>query len=961
MAKKPAPRKEKAAGGKKPAPKAKAKPARKPKRAPRARPAPSKKGPGPRPKAIVFAVDEIPQIARMADAFAIPPAVRRSPMYFYPSEFGDQVKLPPDRVCTAAEEKVGHAFLSRLAVDLSYREWKQDDVFPMGHTRAWHDVPADVLTGAFEACGFDVVGAVAVMDLAGYGDEEAAAGKLASQTPTAEPIADLVFADLFGFTRVRAGGKVTTDPKLSGDSLSIDRDGRLGLLRKEEGRVRVVVELATGREMGALDNGLLMHPTGAAVVWPEAITFCVRALKRSGAPGAEKLQRNVFPEGVPARPPLRLLGGDSIELECADPLAFDGAGNYLAWFGDELNADWERPRRSVLFAGRFASAGDAPSVAWRVELRAPELASLSLSIAGGVPVACVRDVATCKVAVAVFGADGAARVRAIDSVTMPARVGQTLVYQPDGTTVVREALDGGGAARHTLSGRAAGRGRVVARGERWLFVPEHGESVIDFENGGREIARGLPAKDAKVRAAALELVAKLRTIAADAGMDVALNKLESDQNGYVSCGLRLGGSSPVLGRALTNAIGQYAMEALHGAVSVTGGPGGVLDRPATYDEVVELLRVFDRHRLQLAWALFFLDEIYQYPLTRDPPEPARIEPAAETLLLGAVLDEVAPRSGGPADFDAKLAAWKAHVPTAKEIAERLMTIDESQLTPRHHLLRFVAWMTTARLGREAVDLWLAIPETRARFMGATAPLAALAKRDEAAFQQLARWFKTLRNPHMNWNQLRDALGEPPSAEQEQEDAEQKSRQPVAAPAGFDAQAATWDTLAEAWAGAREIHGMAKLLRGSDPAATAKKLAVAALPPSYLEFLERFYVIGELRQQYARDKFPYFLNLVAPGRLVSERDMWRKSLEASADVNVKLRQAVKDLGGLLPFGTDASRGWICWDPTKINADGEMLICFVDGDEVGFGEARTDVGYDLKQVLKYYRPGSFDEAS
>ena len=38
---------------------------------------------------------------------------------------------------------------------------------------------------------------------------------------------------------------------------------------------------------------------------------------------------------------------------------------------------------------------------------------------------------------------------------------------------------------------------------------------------------------------------------------------------------------------------------------------------------------------------------------------------------------------------------------------------------------------------------------------------------------------------------------------------------------------------------------------------------------------------------------------------------------------------------------------------------MQICFIDGDEWNAAKARTNVGYDLKEVLKYYRPGSLDE--
>ena len=38
---------------------------------------------------------------------------------------------------------------------------------------------------------------------------------------------------------------------------------------------------------------------------------------------------------------------------------------------------------------------------------------------------------------------------------------------------------------------------------------------------------------------------------------------------------------------------------------------------------------------------------------------------------------------------------------------------------------------------------------------------------------------------------------------------------------------------------------------------------------------------------------------------------------------------------------------------------MMICFIDGDEWDAAKARTDLGYDLKEVVKYYQPGTLDE--
>jgi predicted DNA-binding WGR domain protein len=946
--------KEVKAGASAPAANAKAKPAAtaKPKSVTKAK---AKAQSGDRPKAIVFAVDEIPQIAKMADAYAIPPEVRRSPVYFYPSQYADQVKLPPDRVCTPEEAKIGHAFLSRLAVDLWTRDWKEN-VYPLGHIRAWHDVPVDVLVDAFDKCGFDVVAAADVARLAGYAADTALAAKLAAQKPTADATADLMFADVFGLTRVTVNGKATSDPKLAGRSLSIDRDGRVGLLRQQLD-IRVVLGLADGRELGALDRGLTLHPAGGAVVEPTSVSFQVRALKRTGTPDAGQLACNVYPSLGPARAPLGLRGGGSIELSCDEPLVFDAAGNYLAWFGDELTAQWQRSARSVLFAGRYPTPATEASVAWSVELLGPVGGQLSLSIADGVPVACLRDVAAGKVDVAVFGAlgaaadgaDGAPRVRTIDSVTVPARVGQTLLYQPDDGTLAREPLDGGSATRHELPAKHAGRGRVVSRGDRWLFVPAHGESLLDLEHGGREIGRGLPAKQQASRTSALAALAKVRAVIEDAGMDAQLTKSEE---GSVSIDVSRGPA--FLGRAVTDALGQFVLEgggSNHGA-SIGGGTPGTA-RPVMRDELVDTLRFFDGHGLRLEWALHALD-LYSYPIHSGKAPGLAAD--AEPILLGALFDALVPENG---PFDAKLARWSQGAPAADAIKAWLLAAPENITWHRGpHVLALIGWITAHHFGREALRIWLAIPEPRLLRCNVTASLSWLAKTDPKANAELGRWFAAIKKPDPSWNQLRTTLGVPPSAEEEQEAEEEKARQPVAPPAGFDAPT-TWDAIVAAWSGGREIHGQAAYAKSADHAAVARKLGVAALPPSYLEYVRRFYPLGELRKKYERDKLPYFLSLLTGERMVEERDLFRESLASSAEINTGRRRMAADLAGLIAFGSDTDRTSICWDPAHTNADGEMLICFIDIDERATTDARTDVGYDLKEVLKYYQPGTFDE--
>jgi hypothetical protein len=203
------------------------------------------------------------------------------------------------------------------------------------------------------------------------------------------------------------------------------------------------------------------------------------------------------------------------------------------------------------------------------------------------------------------------------------------------------------------------------------------------------------------------------------------------------------------------------------------------------------------------------------------------------------------------------------------------------------------------------------------------------------------------------------LGAAPVAQKREADADadDADREPVAAPPEL-ALPTTWDALAAAWSGARAIFD-ADDATAADPAAVAKELGVAALPPSYLEFVRRFYTVGELRRKYDRDRFPYFLDLIPPSKLASDRDYFNECLESLGDTSVELRETARALEGLLPFGNNTSRTNICWDPTKTNDAGEMMICFVDGDEWSIEKARTDVGYDLKEVLKYYQPGSFDE--
>jgi predicted DNA-binding WGR domain protein len=568
----------------------------------------------------------------------------------------------------------------------------------------------------------------------------------ASDTPVARRASDgpdLFFADSFGLTRVTADGKIRTVTKLWGTALSLDADARFGVLHKPNG-IRLIVNLARLTEVGALDDGEQMHPTGA-VLTRVGTPYAFRVvLPNQGSGSADGWMRGLEVENAPERDPLRLRGGNSIDLSSGESLALDVSGNYISWFNYETTSGSYVRKRSVLCAGRFPEADGPATATWRVELRGPERGRLSVSIADGIPAVCLCDPATPKVDVAIFGIDDDAgapvRVRTIDSATLPARVGQTLVYQPDAATVVSEPLEGGAAARYQLAEKHRGLGRVIARGDRWLFVPAHGESVLDLAHGGGELDRGLPAAGAKARAEASAQIAKIRELVSDAGMEAEMEVATVGKR--TSAQVRLSGGPAFLGRALENAIAGYLEAAGVGAPSAFSlshsfhFPGRV-----TRAEMIDLLRYFDAHKAKLDWTGSFVDCLHPFP--DGMFEPVEVDPDAEALLLWAALDEIAPADGG--DFEVKLAAWTKGAPPPPLIAERLSAAAAQIGTVWHtRLWNVIAGITVRRFRGDALDIWFALPERYVCIPGAVKALAWLAAEDSGARQRLATWFASLK-------------------------------------------------------------------------------------------------------------------------------------------------------------------------------------------------------------------------
>ena len=132
--------------------------------------------------------------------------------------------------------------------------------------------------------------------------------------------------------------------------------------------------------------------------------------------------------------------------------------------------------------------------------------------------------------------------------------------------------------------------------------------------------------------------------------------------------------------------------------------------------------------------------------------------------------------------------------------------------------------------------------------------------------------------------------------------------------------------------------------------------VVPLPASYLEALRRMEGRGVWLRILRPDEyrvpelpgFPSNLAIWRPAKLPAAKALFVKSLIPAEDRG----EAGPDLTGIIPFGDDLGRTWICWDPNKPGPNGEWAICFVDqnaGDELAY--AGTS---DLLQVLVHYAP-------
>ena len=108
---------------------------------------------------------------------------------------------------------------------------------------------------------------------------------------------------------------------------------------------------------------------------------------------------------------------------------------------------------------------------------------------------------------------------------------------------------------------------------------------------------------------------------------------------------------------------------------------------------------------------------------------------------------------------------------------------------------------------------------------------------------------------------------------------------------------------------------------------------------------------ESRRVQTLPGYPARLILYPPSRLSAQRKVFVRGLIPLGDL-----VRPEDHSHLRPFGDDTERTWICWDPSATKPSGEMLICFIDGND---GDRRTNAGYSLSKVLGAYRPRREDD--
>jgi predicted DNA-binding WGR domain protein len=127
---------------------------------------------------------------------------------------------------------------------------------------------------------------------------------------------------------------------------------------------------------------------------------------------------------------------------------------------------------------------------------------------------------------------------------------------------------------------------------------------------------------------------------------------------------------------------------------------------------------------------------------------------------------------------------------------------------------------------------------------------------------------------------------------------------------------------------------------------ARATGLARVPPSYGAFLRWFPRPTEWKLVTRKQGWPRQIYVMQrQGWFARERALVRHLYPANAAGR-----------RLIPFASNGGDRWLCWDPERIDAQGEPAIYAADYKENSDGRLRIErLGGNLLEVLNHYRPG------
>jgi predicted DNA-binding WGR domain protein len=795
------------------------------------------------------------------------------------------------------------------------------------------------------------------------------------------PPAAVVFVDAFGLTRIGPDDRVkTANVGAPPGSVSSDAAGRTLFVHRPN-KVNVLVDPTSLAERRRLDSGSVLHPDGSAAV--DMGSTYGAFVTPIGASKSKARSCNLPGRSIRKLKPLAF-GPDTPSRDaCAGPcIAFGVDGAFVAFGARE---DSEKAYGSVLI-GSWPSAGKPPQIAFEMQLRLAPGSRFAISLDGKRAVVAVHEVASKQAHLAIIDEQGKPSVRSFASVDVPVAADGAVAWQPDEGTVVREPLAGGARAELSLPAitRAArqrgkatplpneGRGQIAISRQRTLYLPWHGETVLDLDRR-LELSRQLPKGAARERDAVRATRKNLEPILDDAGIHLEVFEVQGGDNPDVSVGLS-GARDVVIGAFVQEAMAKLLAQTFTGSYRINGELTRI-QGTMTRDELLGLLRFTDAHALPFALTADFWCDTYDRELAGHAFGAARssgaaLEKDAEPVLLAALLDALAPSKQPLA---AKLQSWQKGTPTADGVLAALNRLRASRLSEEQATaLGAVLWVVSHQFRSDSAPIWdLALGRIldSSRISYAALPMNAALKwlvaNDSGARARLASALAHLADDHEEayayggLSNLLDVVGVTKKADGEEgEQGEDTEEEKPRAPARSKRSSGklSWDAFGETLDESVHRRGKTKTT-DAQLGKAAKALGLPRLPASYCEYQRRFGGLGEWKLGGKAKGVPPTLTVRKWSGLKNDRDHFNRVLDAMADSDEHGKALADRLRHLLPIGSDGSRSYLCWDPKKPGKAGELGLCFVVDDDwsAPLAQMRHDFRGDLLDLIQLFHYG------